>query len=149
MDFVLGYTLTNDVSARDWARDVGKAQNATEATQAVMSNTLGKSFPTFAPLGPAIVTKDEIADPHDVRFETLVDGEIMQTGHTADFLFSLPWLISNYSKHFEFHPGDIVTTGSPPGVGLARNPPVLLRDGMSVEVRSDLIGSLTNPVVGA
>jgi 2-keto-4-pentenoate hydratase/2-oxohepta-3-ene-1,7-dioic acid hydratase in catechol pathway len=147
MDYVLGYTLTNDVSARNWAMDVGKATNATEATQAVMGNTLGKNFPTFAPLGPSIVTKDEMPDPHAVKFQTVLDGQVMQNGDTSDFVFSIPWLISEYSKFFEFKPGDVVTTGSPPGVGLARKPPVLLRDGGVVEIKSDKIGSLINPVV--
>ena len=147
MDHVLGYTLTNDVSARDWAMDVRKAENATEANQAVMSNTLGKSFPTFAPLGPTIVTKDEMPDPHAVKFQSVLNGEVMQNGDTADFIFPIPWLIAEYSKHFQFRPGDVVTTGSPPGVGLARKPPVLLRDGGVIEIRNAQIGSLINPVV--
>jgi 2-keto-4-pentenoate hydratase/2-oxohepta-3-ene-1,7-dioic acid hydratase in catechol pathway len=147
LDYVLGYTLTNDVSARNWAMDVGKATNATEANQAVMSNTLGKSFPTFAPLGPTIVTKDEMPDPHAVKFQSVLDGQVMQNGDTSDFIFSIPWLIAEYSKHFQFKPGDVVTTGSPPGVGLARKPPVLLRDGSVIEIRSEKIGSLSNPVV--
>jgi 2-keto-4-pentenoate hydratase/2-oxohepta-3-ene-1,7-dioic acid hydratase in catechol pathway len=147
MDHVLGYTLTNDVSARDWAMDVRKAENATEANQAVMSNTLGKSFPTFAPLGPTIVTKDEMPDPHAVKFQSVLNGEVMQNGDTADFIFPIPWLIAEYSKHFQFRPGDVVTTGSPPGVGLARKPPVLLRDGGVIEIRNEQIGSLINPVV--
>jgi acylpyruvate hydrolase len=147
LDYVLGYTLTNDVSARNWAMDVGKAQNATEANQAVMSNTLGKSFPTFAPLGPTIVTKDEMPDPHAVKFQSVLNGEVMQNGDTSNFIFSIPWLIAEFSKHFQFQPGDVVTTGSPPGVGLARKPPVLLRDGGVIEIRNDQIGSLSNPVV--
>ena len=147
LDYVLGYTLTNDVSARNWAMDVGKAQNATEANQAVMSNTLGKSFPTFAPLGPTIVTRDEMPDPHAVKFQSVLNGEVMQNGDTANFIFSIPWLIAEYSKHFQFQAGDVVTTGSPPGVGLARKPPVLLRDGGVIEIRNDQIGSLTNPIV--
>lgn len=147
MDYVLGYTLTNDVSARNWAMDVGKAQNATEANQAVMSNTLGKSFPTFAPLGPSIVTRDEMPDPHAVTFQSVLNGEVMQHGDTANMIFSIPWLIAEYSKHFQFRPGDVVTTGSPPGVGLARKPPVLLREGGVIEIRNDQIGSLANPIV--
>lgn len=147
MDYVLGYTLTNDVSARNWAKDVGKAENATEANQAVMSNTLGKSFPTFAPLGPSIVTRDEMPDPHAVTFQSVLNGEVMQHGDTANMIFSIPWLIAEYSKHFQFRPGDVVTTGSPPGVGLARKPPVLLREGSVIEIRNDQIGSLTNPIV--
>lgn len=149
MDYVLGYTLTNDVSARDWAMDIGKATNKTEANQAVMSNTLGKSFPTFAPLGPAIVTTDEMTDPHAVKFTTLVDGNEMQHGDTGDFIFSIPWLIAHFSRQFQFRPGDVVTTGSPPGVGLVRKPPVLLRAGTVVEIRNDLIGSLRNPVIAS
>lgn len=147
MDYVLGYTLINDVSARDWARDVGKATNSTEANQAVLSNTLGKSFPTFAPLGPTIVTSDEMGDPDAIKFTTVVDGTEMQYGDTADFIFPIKWLIANYSRHFQFRPGDVVTTGSPPGVGLARTPPILLRDGSIVEIRNDQIGTLRNRVV--
>lgn len=149
MDHVLGYTLTNDVSARNWAMDIGKASNATEANQAVMSNVLGKSFPTFAPLGPAIVTKDEMPDPHAVKFQSVLNGEVMQNGDTSDFIFPISWMIAEYSKHFEFMPGDVVTTGSPPGVGLARKPPVLLRDGGVIEIRNDQIGSLSNPIVAS
>lgn len=147
MDYVLGYTLTNDVSARDWAMDIGKASNATEANQAVMSNVLGKSFPTFAPLGPAIVTKDEMGDPHAVKFQSVLDGQVMQNGDTSDWIFPIQWMIAEYSKHFQFQPGDVVTTGSPPGVGMARKPPVLLKAGSVIEIRSDKIGSLSNPVV--
>lgn len=147
LDYVLGYTLINDVSARDWARDVSKATNSTEANQAVLSNTLGKSFPTFAPLGPTIVTADEMGDPDAITFTTIVDGNEMQHGDTADFIFPIKWLVANYSRHFQFRPGDVVTTGSPPGVGLARNPPVLLRDGSIVEIRNDKIGTLRNRVV--
>jgi 2-keto-4-pentenoate hydratase/2-oxohepta-3-ene-1,7-dioic acid hydratase in catechol pathway len=147
LDYVLGYTLTNDVSARDWVKDIGSASNGAQANQPVMYNVLGKSFPTFAPLGPTIVTKDEIPDPHAVKFQTVLDGEVMQNGDTSDFIFSIPWLIAEYSKHFHFHPGDVVTTGSPPGVGLVRKPPVLLRNGSRVEVKSEKIGSLINPVV--
>lgn len=146
MDHVLGYTLINDVSARDWVSAIRAAKNPTEANQAVLSNTLGKCFPTFAPLGPTIVTKDEMPDPHAIRFQSVLNGQVMQNGDTSDFIFSIPWLIAEFSRFFRFQPGDVVTTGSPPGVGLARNPPVLLRDGSVVEVRNDRIGSLINPV---
>lgn len=149
MDYVVGYTLTNDVSARDWALAVREAKNATEANQAVVTNTLAKSFPTFAPLGPTIVTKDAMPDPHAVKFQTVLNGEVMQNGDTSDFIFSIPWLIAEFSKFFHFQPGDVVTTGSPPGVGLARKPPVLLKDGGTIEIRNDLIGSLKNPVKAA
>ncbi len=134
MDHVFGYTLVNDVSARDF-------QLAT--TQWLM----GKTFDTFAPMGPWIVTKDEIADPHalDISFE--IGGEVLQQSNTRELIFKIPELIEFISKVVTLEPGDIISTGTPSGVGFARKPPRYLQQGDECVVKVSGIGELRNPVV--
>ena len=134
MPAVFGYTLLNDISARD----VQFKDNQI---------TIGKNFAGFAPIGPAIVTADELADPGNVRLKTRLNGETMQDGTTADWLFALPRLISFLSHHVPLEPGDIVTTGTPAGVGVFRKPPVFMRPGDVIEIEAEGIGVLTNPIV--
>jgi 2-keto-4-pentenoate hydratase/2-oxohepta-3-ene-1,7-dioic acid hydratase in catechol pathway len=133
-DHVYGYTIVNDVSARD-------VQFA--STQWSMS----KCFPTFCPLGPTITTADEIADPHALNISLSIDGEMLQNSNTRELVFKIPELIEYLSSITPLLPGDIVSTGTPPGVGLGRNPKRWLKPGETVTVTIEGLGSLTNPVV--
>lgn len=133
-EHVYGYTIVNDVSARDVQF---------ENSQWSMS----KSFPTFCPLGPAIVTADEIADPHRLAIGLSIDGEVLQNSNTSELVFGIPTLIEYLSSITPLLPGDIVSTGTPPGVGLGRTPKRWLRPGESVTVTVEGLSSLTNPVV--
>lgn len=132
LDAVFGYTLCNDVSARDaqfadgqWVR--------------------GKSFDTFCPLGPWIVTTDAIADPQDLGIRCRVNGEVLQDSTTKEMIFGVAALVSYLSRFVTLEPGDVIATGTPFGVGFARTPPVFLGDGDVVEVEVDGIGTLSNP----
>jgi 2-keto-4-pentenoate hydratase/2-oxohepta-3-ene-1,7-dioic acid hydratase in catechol pathway len=131
---VYGYTIVNDVSARD-------VQFAT--TQWSMS----KSFPTFCPLGPAIVTADEIPDPHALAIGLTIDGVVLQKSNTRELIFQIPALIEYLSSITPLLPGDIVSTGTPSGVGLGRTPKRWLQPGETVTVTVEGLSSLTNPVV--
>ncbi len=133
-EHVFGYTNFNDVSARDY-------QMAT--TQWLM----GKTFDTFAPLGPWLVTADEIADPHALEIACEINGEVLQHSNTRQFIFRIPELIAFLSSVFTLEPGDVVSTGTPPGVGFARKPPRFLQPGDEVVVRIQGLGELRNPVV--
>jgi acylpyruvate hydrolase len=137
---VAGYTLINDVSARDWV------DNFTETGDPDL-NRMGKQLPTFCPMGPVIATKDEIPDPHDVNLTTSLNDKVMQSAHTSDLIWPVPELIAFFSRWYPFRPGDILTTGSPAGVGFGRNPKVFMAHGDVVTVTVDRIGSLRNPVV--
>jgi 2-keto-4-pentenoate hydratase/2-oxohepta-3-ene-1,7-dioic acid hydratase in catechol pathway len=132
-DHVFGYTILNDVSARD-------IQLATSQW------TLGKSFNTFAPLGPAIVTKDEVADPHALEIKLSIDGEVLQHSNTNKLIFKLPDLIAYISSITPLQPGDIISTGTPTGVGLGRNPQRWLKSGETVTIEIAGLGALVNPV---
>ncbi|MEP4380873.1 MAG: fumarylacetoacetate hydrolase family protein [Paracoccaceae bacterium] len=149
MDYVAGYTIANDVSARDWVGPVFTATEPFEAIAAWDHNILGKQLPTFCPCGPVIVTKDEIPDPHDLQLTVTLNGEVMQSSSTDDLIFNLPQIISYYSTFYRFSPGDIVTTGSPPGVGVGRKPPVFMKPGDLIEVEIEGIGKLSNTIAAA
>jgi 2-keto-4-pentenoate hydratase/2-oxohepta-3-ene-1,7-dioic acid hydratase in catechol pathway len=131
---IFGYTILNDVSARD-------IQLATSQW------TLGKSFDTFAPLGPAIVTKNEIADPHELSIRLSIDGEVLQDSNTRELIFKLPELIAYISSITPLVPGDIISTGTPAGVGLGRKPQRWLKPGETVTIEIEGLGALVNPVV--
>ncbi len=133
-EHIYGYTIVNDVSARD-------VQFATSQW------SMSKSFPTFCPLGPAIVTADEIADPHNLTIELAIDGVVHQSSNTRELIFKIPELVEYLSSITPLLPGDIVSTGTPYGVGLGRTPKRWLKPGESVTVTIEGIGSLTNPVV--
>ena len=133
-DYVAGYTCANDVSARDiqfgdkqWVR--------------------GKSFDTSMPLGPALVTTDEIPDPQTLGIRCVLNGETLQDSNTSNLIFDVPYLIAFISQMLTFSPGDVLLTGTPPGVGIFRKPPILLQPGDSVTIEIDRIGAITNPVV--
>jgi 2-keto-4-pentenoate hydratase/2-oxohepta-3-ene-1,7-dioic acid hydratase in catechol pathway len=136
LDFVLGYTCGNDVSARDWQRNGGGNQWCQ-----------GKSFDTFCPLGPVLVTKDEIPNPNKLRIRTILNGLTMQDWNTDDMIFDVPTLIEFLSASKTLLPGTVILTGTPHGVGFARNPPVWLKAGDTVTIDIEKIGALTNPVV--
>lgn len=131
---VFGYTIMNDVSARDF-------QNATSQWM------MGKTFDTFAPIGPAIVTADEIPDPHSLDISMTIGGEVLQSSNTRNLIFGVPQLIAYLSSVFTLEPGDIIATGTPAGVGFARRPPRWLRPGDECRVRISGLGELVNPVV--
>ena len=134
MPAIFGYTLLNDVSARDIQFKDSQI-------------TLGKNFDRFAPIGPCIVTADELSDPNHVRLMTRLNGRTLQDGNTSDWLFPLPRLISFLSQVMTLHPGDIVTTGTPAGVGIFQKPPVFMRPGDVVEIEAEGIGVLRNRIV--
>ena len=133
-EHVFGYTIINDVSARDF-------QMAT--TQWLM----GKTFDTFAPMGPHIVSADEIRDPHALDISLTINGEVLQHSNTRELIFKIPELVAFLSSVFTLDPGDVVSTGTPAGVGVARKPPRFLRAGDDVVVRVEGIGELRSPVV--
>src|SRR5665647_78540 len=130
---VLGYTVANDVSARDAQLSDGQWLR-------------GKSFDRFCPLGPALVTADEVGDPQSLNISTRMNGVCVQDASTADMIFTVAELVSYCSRFFTLEPGDLVLTGTPPGVGFTRTTPLYLSDGDTVEVTIDGIGTLTNVV---
>jgi len=136
LDYVLGYTCANDVSARDWQLKWGGGQWCR-----------GKTFATFCPLGPAIVTRDEIPDPNALTIKTVLNGNTMQDWTTSDMIFDVPTLIEFLSGSTILSPGAVILTGTPHGVGGARKPPVFLQPGDTVTIEIEKIGALTNPVV--
>jgi 2-keto-4-pentenoate hydratase/2-oxohepta-3-ene-1,7-dioic acid hydratase in catechol pathway len=135
LDYVLGYTCGNDVSARDWQRQWGGGQWCR-----------GKGFDTFAPLGPCLVTPDDLPNPNALGIRTRLNGTVMQEANTSDMIFDVPTLIKFLSGSTTLLPGTVILTGTPSGVGLARTPPVWLKPGDTVTVEIDGIGQLTNPV---
>jgi 2-keto-4-pentenoate hydratase/2-oxohepta-3-ene-1,7-dioic acid hydratase in catechol pathway len=136
MDHVFGYCCGNDISARDWQKGKPGGQWL-----------LGKTFDTFAPLGPVLVTKDEIKNPHQLDVCCRLNGEVMQTSNTSSLIFQIDFLISHLSQFITLAPGDLIFTGTPPGVGAGRKPPLFLKPGDTVEVEIESVGVLTNPIV--
>jgi 2-keto-4-pentenoate hydratase/2-oxohepta-3-ene-1,7-dioic acid hydratase in catechol pathway len=135
LDYVLGYTCANDVSARDWQIKRGGTQWCR-----------GKTFDTFAPLGPCLVTREDIPNPNALRIQTILNGNTMQDWNTDDMIFDIPALIEFLSGSTTLLPGTVILTGTPQGVGLARNPPVWLKPGDTISIVIEKIGTLTNPV---
>ncbi len=131
-----GYTCGHDVSARDW-------QFRGEEKQWL----IGKTFDTFAPTGPVLVTADELTDPHQLQVKLRLNGQTMQDSNTREFIFGVPHLLHFLSQTMTLEPGDLIFTGTPPGVGIARKPPVLLKAGDVCEVEIQGIGVLRNPCV--
>jgi 2-keto-4-pentenoate hydratase/2-oxohepta-3-ene-1,7-dioic acid hydratase in catechol pathway len=134
-EHVAGYMILHDVSARDlqfadnqWYR--------------------GKSCDTFAPTGPWIVTRDEVPDPHNLRISLTLNGQTMQDSNTSNLIFNVPFLVSYLSQSVTWETGDLISTGTPPGVGVFRKPPVFLKPGDEVSITIDRLGTLTNPVTG-
>jgi 2-keto-4-pentenoate hydratase/2-oxohepta-3-ene-1,7-dioic acid hydratase in catechol pathway len=136
MEHVAGYSIGHDVSARDWQLEKDGKQWM-----------VGKTFDTFAPVGPCLVTRDEVPDPHKLGIRLRIDGKTMQNSNTEQMIFSVSQLVSYLSVVFTLEPGDLVFTGTPPGIGHALNPPVYLRGGEVAEVEIESLGVLRNPVV--
>jgi len=136
MDYVVGFTIANDVSARDWQKEWGGSQWIK-----------GKSFDSFCPIGPYVVTLDEFENWSRLRLTTRVNGEVVQEGNTDDLIFDIPTLIEFLSGSTTLYPGTVVLTGTPHGVGMARTPPRWLEPGDTVEVEIEGIGTLVNHVV--
>ncbi len=134
-DHILGYTIANDVSARDWQFKWGGGQFCQ-----------GKGFDTFCPLGPVLVTADELPDPGRLAIRTRVNGELRQESTTADLIFDIPTLIAFLSASKTLLPGTVILTGTPSGVGAAFTPPRFLNPGDTVAIEIEGIGTLTNPV---
>jgi 2,4-diketo-3-deoxy-L-fuconate hydrolase len=137
VDYIAGFTVFNDVSGR-------------EAQFSDSQWFRGKSFDTFAPMGPFIVTLDEIGGieaVHNLRLTAVVDGEVMQDGNTRSMIFDVPTILENISQDMTLTPGDIIATGTPEGVGIFRDPPIVLKPGNVVECRIEKIGSIINRVV--
>ena len=134
-DVILGYTCANDVSARDW--QIRKQKNQW---------TRAKSFDSFCPLGPYLVTKDEIPEPHNLSIQSAINGKIHQDSNTSDMIFDIPTIVSNLSQSLTLLPGTVILTGTPHGIGFTRVPPVFLKPGDVVSVIIEKIGQLTNPV---
>jgi 2-keto-4-pentenoate hydratase/2-oxohepta-3-ene-1,7-dioic acid hydratase in catechol pathway len=135
-DYVLGYTCANDVSARDWQKEMGGSQWCR-----------GKTFDTFCPLGPCLVTTDEISNPNSLSIKTVLNGEVMQDWNTNDMIFDVPALIEFLSGSTTLLPGTVILTGTPHGVGMARKPPVWLKSGDQITIEIENIGALHNPVL--
>ena len=133
--YVAGLTVGQDLSER-----------AVQLAGPVPQFSLGKSYPGFSPIGPSIVTPDEFGNPDDLGLSCAVGDEVLQDGQTKDLIFSVPALVSYLSSILPVLPGDIIFTGTPPGVGVARNPQIFLKDGDQVEVEIDGLGTLKNPV---
>jgi 2-keto-4-pentenoate hydratase/2-oxohepta-3-ene-1,7-dioic acid hydratase in catechol pathway len=136
LQHVAGYTVGHDVSARDW-------QLKKDGKQWMV----GKTFDTFAPCGPVLVTADEVPDPHNLAIRLRLNGTTMQDSNTGKMIFKVGQVVSHLSKIFTIEPGDLVYTGTPPGVGVARKPPVYLKAGDVVEIEIEGLGVLRNPVV--
>jgi 2-keto-4-pentenoate hydratase/2-oxohepta-3-ene-1,7-dioic acid hydratase in catechol pathway len=134
--YVAGYTVGHDVSARDW-------QLKKEGKQWMV----GKTFDTFAPTGPVLVTADEVPDPHALAIRLRLNGQTMQDSNTGRMIFQVADVLAYLAQVFTLEPGDLIFTGTPPGVGMARKPPVFLKPGDVAEVEIEGIGLLRNPVV--
>jgi 2-keto-4-pentenoate hydratase/2-oxohepta-3-ene-1,7-dioic acid hydratase in catechol pathway len=135
LDYVFGYAPLNDVSARDLQFGDGQF-------------TRGKGLDGFAPIGPYITTRDEITDVHNLNIEGRLNGQVMQTSNTGKMIFKVPYLISYLSQGITLEPGDVIATGTPEGVGIFREPPVLLKPGDVFEVVIENVGTLRNVVIG-
>lgn len=133
MDYVAGYTILNDVTARDFAGRVSQWM-------------VGKSFDTFAPLGPTLVTKDEVPDPHTLELVLTVNGHVRQHSNTGNTIFSIPFLIAYLSQAMTLEVGDVISTGTPSGSGAGMKPPVFLTAGDVVAIKVEKIGELVSPI---
>lgn len=135
LDYVAGYCVINDVSERDYQKN--------RSGQWVK----GKSFDSFAPIGPWFVSKDEIADPHNLALKTWVNGVLEQDGHTSDLIFKVPFLIAYLSQFMTLYPGDIIATGTPAGVGVGKDPPQFLKKGDRVALEVEGLGRQDHLVI--
>ena len=135
-DCIFGFTCANDVSARDWQFERQKGQWAR-----------GKSFDTFCPLGPWIVTKDEIDNPDDLAIRAVLNGKTVQKSRTSEMIFDVRTIVSRLSRSMTLHPGTVILTGTPEGVGFTRRPPLFLQPGDDIRIEIEKIGTLSNRVI--
>jgi 2-keto-4-pentenoate hydratase/2-oxohepta-3-ene-1,7-dioic acid hydratase in catechol pathway len=142
-----GYTIANDISARDWAPAVWAATAPWHARQTWEVNIMGKQLPGFTPLGPVLLTADDVPDPAALHLTTRLNGAVMQDASIADLIFPLARTIAYLSRWYRFEPGDLLLTGTPAGVGIGRTPPVFLQAGDTIEVEIGGIGTLTTPIL--
>jgi 2-keto-4-pentenoate hydratase/2-oxohepta-3-ene-1,7-dioic acid hydratase in catechol pathway len=145
-EHIAGYVLLNDVSARDWIPEVRAAVTPDQVRLAWDRNILGKQFPSFCPMGPWFASKDEFPDPGAIGFTTSVNGEERQRATVAELRHGLGQMVAYYAAFYELHPGDVITTGTPAGVGQGMKPPRFLRDGDVVTVSGEGLGELRNRV---
>jgi 2-keto-4-pentenoate hydratase/2-oxohepta-3-ene-1,7-dioic acid hydratase in catechol pathway len=138
LEYVFGYTIANDVSARDWQKD--KALNGGQFAR-------GKSFDGFCPLGPCILTADDVLDPNKLTIKTFLNGQTVQNSSTAEMVFDVPALVESVSSTMTLRPGSIILTGTPSGVGMGRTPPLWLKAGDRIVVEIESIGRLENSLV--
>ncbi len=134
LSYVSGYTAINDVSDREAQSNDGQWVRA-------------KSYDTFGPIGPRIVSSDEVGDPHNLKIEARLNGKTMQSSNTSNLIFSIPYLISYISQRITLEPGDVITTGTPHGVGAFYNPPIFMKPGDVIEIEIEKIGILRNHVI--
>lgn len=134
MDYVFGYTVFNDVTIRDFQFRVTQY-------------TAGKNFRHSGPMGPSIVTKDEIADPHNLQITTRLNGKVEQSASTSTMIYDIPTILEHIAEFVDLEPGDVIPTGTPAGVGFKRKPPLFLKAGDLMEVEIDGLGKLSNPVI--
>ncbi len=149
MDCVAGYMAANDISARDWVREVWEAKAPWDARLSWEVNIMGKQFPGFTPLGPVLLTADEVPDVKELGITTRLNGKVMQSAKVSDLIFELGETISYLSRWYRFRAGDVLLTGTPAGVGVGHKPPVFMAAGDVVEVEIDGVGILRNTIVAA
>lgn len=147
MACIAGYTVVNDISARDWVEGVFQASEVWDARMTWELNVMGKNFAGFTAMGPYLVTADEVGDPAELTLQTRLNGEVVQEAHTSDVVFGFAASIAFYSRFYTLQPGDVLTTGTPAGVGVGRKPPVFMHPGDMIEVEVSRIGVLRNTIV--
>lgn len=149
MACIAGITAANDISARDWVHDVWSATSPWQARRTWEVNIMGKQFPGFTPLGPCLVTLDELGDISALRLSTRLNGETVQSAPISDLIFSLADTIAYFSNWYEFLPGDVLLTGTPAGVGVGRKPGLFMKAGDVIEVEIERVGVLSNRILPA
>ena len=143
---IAGYTVLNDVSARDWVQDVFNATDPWAARMTWELNIMGKQFAGFTAIGPALVTADEVGDPAALTLETRLNGAVVQHVSTSDVIYGFAASIAFYARWYTLRPGDIISTGTPAGVGAGRKPQMFMKAGDTIEVEISRVGLLRNRI---
>lgn len=149
ISYVFGYMCANDISARDWCSEVFSRATPLETIEQWAFNLLGKQYPTFCPMGPSLVTVDEVEDPNKLEIQCRINGQVMQKSHTSKMVFSPASLVSYLSQYQILRPSDVILSGTMGGVGFGRRPQIFLKSGDVVEVEIEKIGTLRNIAVSA
>lgn len=149
LSHVFGYMCANDISARDWCGEVFSRATPLETIEQWAFNLLGKQYPTFCPVGPSLITADEVEDPNKLEIQCRINGQVMQKSHTSKMVFSPASLVSYLSQYQILRPGDVILSGTMGGVGFGRTPQIFLKPGDVVEVEIEKIGILRNIAVSA